>query len=416
MRILVVTNMYPPHAYGGYEQSCMDVVEKWREAGHSVLVLTSRIRVRGEPEPSTDERRSVWRDLYLYWDDHEIVDPSPWRRFVYERSNEACVRRAVSMFRPDVASAWAMGAMSFGLLAKLRRLEVPVVSVICDEWPIYGPVVDGWLRALGPRPRLARAVSYLTGLSTAPPAIDSTGPSCFVSEHLRRVCREKSIWSFPESGVVYSGIEHEDFPYSGHDRRWRWRLLYVGRIDPRKGIDTALRALASCPPNATLEMVGRGDDRYLDELHALAAELGLSDRVQFTSCPRSQLAKHYGAADALVFPAVWEEPFGLVPVEAMACGTPVVGTSVGGAAEFLVDGVNCLTFSPGDSNSLVGRLHRLADDTPLRRKLIEGGVQTASDLSVERLADELESWHRWAAEGGPRPQQRRLSGHVDRPG
>ncbi|MGH9028684.1 MAG: glycosyltransferase, partial [Acidimicrobiales bacterium] len=141
VRIMVLSNMYPPYAYGGYEQSCQDVVERWRRSGHEVLVLTSEVRVSGVPEPQSGERRSVWRDLELYWEDHEIVDPPPLRRLAWERSNLACLEQALSEFRPDVASAWAMGAMSLGLLGALGRRHVPVVSVICDEWPIYGPVV-----------------------------------------------------------------------------------------------------------------------------------------------------------------------------------------------------------------------------------------------------------------------------------
>ncbi len=74
MRILVLTNMYPPHAYGGYEQCCRDVVERWRAAGHEVLVLTSTVRVPGVDE-GAEPPNEVRRLLRLYWADHEILDP-----------------------------------------------------------------------------------------------------------------------------------------------------------------------------------------------------------------------------------------------------------------------------------------------------------------------------------------------------
>ncbi|MGH9029025.1 MAG: glycosyltransferase family 4 protein, partial [Acidimicrobiales bacterium] len=391
-----------------------DVVERWRRSGHEVLVLTSEVRVSGVPEPQPAERSSVWRDLKLYWEDHEILDPPPLRRLAWERSNLACLERALSEFRPDVASAWAMGAMSLGLLGALGRRHVPVVSVICDEWPVYGPVVDPWMRALSHRPRLGRLVRALTRLETSLPPLDSLGPSCFVSAHLRNVCRDQSEWAFPDSTVVYSGIERRDFPFVERSGAWRWRLLYVGRIDPRKGIDTLLRAFARCPQDARLDVVGRGDDRHLDELRHLAGELGVTGRARFTSSPRSELGAVYAGADVLVFPAVWEEPFGLVPVEAMACGTPVVATRVGGAAEFLADERNCLAFAPSDVDGLVAALHRLADDSALRSELVSGGVRTAADLDVDRLAEDLDAWHRSAVEGTARPAQRRPPGaHAD---
>jgi glycosyltransferase involved in cell wall biosynthesis len=410
MRILVLTNMYPPHAYGGYEQSCQDVVERWRAAGHQVLVLTSTVRVPGveqEPEPPHEVRRA----LRLYWDDHEILDPPLRARFQIERSNRRALDAAIDEFAPDVVSAWAMGAMSLGLLGVVIRRGLPVVPVVCDDWPYYAPHVDAWMRSFSARPRLARAVGRLTGLEVTLPPLDSAGTGCFVSQFLLDAVRERSVWSFPDATVVYSGIKTVEFPFvRGGDDVFRWRLLYVGRIDPRKGIDTVIRALARCPDQATLAVVGRGDDRHLGELRDLAASLGLEQRVRFLALPRTELAEVMHASDALVFPSVWDEPFGLVPLEAMSCGLPVVGTPVGGAAEFLFDGVNCLRFPPGDVDALLAALDRLADDSKLRMRLIEGGRVTAAELDVDRLAETLERWHRHCAAraASPRPEKRRL--------
>jgi len=408
VRILVLSNMYPPHAYGGYELSCRDVVERWVKAGHEVLVLTSRVRVPGVRDPAPEDSDAVRRELYLYWDDHEILNPALGRRLQWERANSRSLSRAVKEFRPDVASAWAMGAMSMGLLSSLGRRGVPVVSVVCDEWPVYGPAVDAWLRPLSSRPTLGWVVELATGLPTSPPAMDEIGPACFVSDFLRRAVRDRSPWTFPESGVVYSGIATDEFAFRKDRRDWGWRLLYVGRIDPRKGIDTVIRALPSLPREARLEICGTGDNSHLEELRELCSTLRVEDRVTFTSAPRTELSARYGAADVLVFPPVWEEPFGLVPLEAMACGTPVVATTVGGAAEFLAEGTNCLTFSPGDPASLVGALKEMAEDPALRRRIVDAGRSTAAELGIDRLAEVLEGWHLYASgsPGAARPEDR----------
>ena len=127
-------------------------------------------------------------------------------------------------------------------------------------------------------------------------------------------------------------------------------------------------------------------------------ELGLGGRrVRFDEVPRSQLAMRYRDADALVFPSEWEEPFGLVPVEAMACGTPVIASGTGGSAEFLVDGANCLLAAPGDAVSWAGAIARLAGDAALRARLVRGGLATADELDVDRLAEVFEAWHAAAA-------------------
>ena len=281
LRILVVTNMYPPHAYGGYELGCRDVVTRWRRRGHEVMVLTSTIRLEGVAQSpddgageDADDGVEVRRQVRLYWDDHVLLRPSLWGRLRAELANRHALDRALAEFRPDVCSVWAMGAMSLGLLSRPARRSVPVVPVICDEWPVYGPHLDAWARMFAPRPRLGRVAQALTGLPTAPPDLDALGPACFGSEALRAAVRAGSRWRFPHARVVHWGIDPEDFAVAGERRRWGWRLLYVGRIDPRKGVDVAIRALARCPQDATLAVVGRGDDRHLAELRDLAHALG----------------------------------------------------------------------------------------------------------------------------------------------
>ncbi|MGH9302411.1 MAG: glycosyltransferase family 4 protein, partial [Acidimicrobiales bacterium] len=345
-------------------------------------------------------RAFVRRDLKIYWDDHEIVNPPIYRRLALELANRRCLDQALAEFSPEVVSAWAMGAMSLSLLTRAARRGLPVVSVICDEWPVYGPVVDGWLRPLASRPHLGRLISAVFRLDTSLPDMDRIGPGCFISEFLRQAVRERSVWSFPDSTIVYSGIKTNEFPdRPSVQAPWTWRLLYVGRIDPRKGIDTVIQALASCPPEAVLHIDGKGDDRYLESLRLLADDLGVAGRVQFDASERADLVRSYAGADVLVFPSRWEEPFGLVPVEAMSCGTPVVATTVGGAAEFLAPEINCLTFAPGDVEGLVAALHRLAGDPVLRETIANAGRSTAAELGVDRLAQVLETWHQ-AALGG----------------
>lgn len=396
VRILVLTNMYPPHSYGGYELSCRDVVDRWRRQGHEVSVLTSDVRVpeaEGWPdEPGVDRR------LRIYWRDHRILDPPPLTRLRWERVNRAALDDMLGRLRPDVVSAWAMGAMSLGLLTTCLAAGLPLVPVVCDEWPAYGPDVDAWMRVMRHHRGLALLAGLTTGLPTALPDLDDAGPACFVSAHLLAKVRAAAPWSFPGALVVPSGIAAEEFTASRDEPRpWGWRLLYAGRIDPRKGIDTAVRALALLPGDATLAIHGSGDGEHRAELEALARDLGVASRLSFAVTPRSMLAAVYRSADALVFPSSWDEPFGLVPIEAMACGTPVVATMAGGASEFLADGGNCLAFRPGDADGLAAALRRLAADEQLRARLRSGGLATAGELTVDRVADRLLDQHRHAA-------------------
>jgi glycosyltransferase involved in cell wall biosynthesis len=399
MRVLALTNMYPPHHYGGYELSCRDVMARFRGRGHDVTVLTTTMRVAGVEDPVGEREEGVRRDLTFYWDDHVLLSPPLRRRLAIERANQRALAAALDDARPDVVSVWNMGALSLGLLTTLVKRDLPLVLNVCDEWPSYGPYLDAWTRLFRGHPLLGGVVARVARVPTAIPDVAAGAVTCFVSDAMRAKAIETSGWTFPDSTVVYSGIDRGDFPrQSGPvvDRSWRGRILYVGRLDDRKGIDTVVRALALLP-DATLEIIGSGDAGYLASLHALIESLQVSSRVSFDVVPRADLAARYEAADVFVFPSTWAEPFGLVPVEAMACDTPVVATGTGGTGEFLANGRNALVFPPGDAPALASSIRRLADDPALRRRLVEAGRVTADELTVDRLADVLELWHLWAA-------------------
>jgi glycogen(starch) synthase len=399
MQILVLTNLYPPHHLGGYELSCSDVMDRLRARGHDVTVLTTTTRFEGVDEPADERAQGIRRDLAFYWDEHKLVRPPVWRRFVLERANQDALRSALDDTRPDVVSVWNMGAMSLGLLTTIIERDIPMVLAVCDDWLVYGPLLDRWARLFRRRKRLGRIVRARTGVPTTLPNIGDAGAFCFVTDFVRRRAAEKAHVIPRVSTVVYSGIDRIDFPPATQNARpWSNRLLYVGRIDDRKGIDVAVTALSMLPDETTLEIVGRGDEDYRRSLEAVAARLGVAGRISFDVVPRAGLKDRYRAADALLFPVVWEEPFGLVPIEAMACGTPVVATGTGGSAEFLANERNCLLVRPGDADDLARAVTRLSRDAGLRARLVANGLLLADELTTDRLADVFEAWHVAAAD------------------
>jgi glycosyltransferase involved in cell wall biosynthesis len=409
VKILVLTNMYPPHHLGGYELSCHDVMQRLSARGNEIMVLTTGMRIPGVADPPAERTNGVRRELAFYWEDHRLLSPSIKGRIRIERKNQASLRRALAEFRPDVVSVWNMGAMSFGLLTTIAEEDVPMLFCVCDEWMVYGPRLDAWSRLFARRPRLARAARAVLRIPTGPPDLGSTGAFCFVSNYIRRISAEGSPWHPARVTTVYSGIDPGDFSLArASGRPWRWKLLCAGRLDERKGIHVAVRALAKLPGEATLDILGSGDAIYRARLEALVRELGLEHRVRFDVVPRAELHGRYDDADVVLFPVTWDEPFGLVPVEAMARGTPVVATGTGGSAEFLENELNCLLVSPGDDAALAAAVRRLAGDEALRARLTGYGFATASELTVDRLTDVLEAWHRSASErfAGSRPADR----------
>ncbi|HEX3872820.1 MAG TPA: glycosyltransferase family 4 protein [Solirubrobacteraceae bacterium] len=388
MRILCIGSMYPPHHLGGYELVWQAAVDDLRARGHDVRVLTADHRepdAAGLPEPA-----DVHRDLRWYWRDHAFPRLGPRARLGLERHNAATFDRHLDDFRPDVVAWWAMGGMSLSLLERARRTGLPAVAFVNDAWLIYGPLVDAWIR-FATRPGVpADLLERVTGL---PARFDPQASAHFVfaSEDTRRASLER--WpSIAGSQVAHGGIDRTFLagPVSPGD--WAWRLLYVGRIDPRKGIATAIHAVGLLPADTTLRVVGGGDETHLGELRELADRLGLADRVSFDGArPRDELPGIYAAADVVVFPVEWAEPWGLVPLEAMACDRPVVATGTGGSAEYLRDGENALLHPPGDPAALADRISCLAGDADLRARLRSGGLATARAHTDEAFHARVEA-------------------------
>lgn len=373
MRVLTVGNMYPPHHYGGYELVWQSAVEHLRSRGREVSVLSTDTRTGatgGDPA-------YVHRELRWHLRDGEFQPVGLRARTLMARHNHRVLKRHLAELRPDVVAWWSMGGLTLTMLEEVRRRGLPAVAFVHDEWLGYGRWSDPWL-ATFTGPRRSR-VAPLVERAGIPVSVDFAGAATyvFVSEFIRRSALSQGL-GLRRTSVAHSGI-HPDFLDPAPERDWRWRLLYVGRLDPRKGVDTAIEALAHLPPEAHLRIVGGWDRREEERLADLAARRGLAERVSFVGQrERSDLLAEYEGCDAVVFPVRWDEPWGLVPLEAMARGRPVLATGRGGSAEYLRDGENCLRFDADDAPALAAALRRLATDHLLRSRLRAGGIATAA--------------------------------------
>jgi D-inositol-3-phosphate glycosyltransferase len=155
-------------------------------------------------------------------------------------------------------------------------------------------------------------------------------------------------------------------------------LLFVGRIQPLKGVEVLLRAAAllaaELPRLRVLVVGGLGDGRgpearELRRLHGIAAALGIADRVAWLGAvEQARLPALYAAADVTVMPSAYES-FGLVAVESLACGTPVVATRVGGLATIVQDGTNGLLVPWRDPALFADRIRTILTDDALRQAM-----------------------------------------------
>jgi D-inositol-3-phosphate glycosyltransferase len=231
----------------------------------------------------------------------------------------------------------------------------------------------------------------------------SAGRSC---DHIVATCRDE-VAELAQLGirrskisVVPCGVDLGHFTLAsdagGRDvsipRRAVYRLVSVGRLVPRKGVGTVIEAMSRLPD---AELIIAGGDGPADvasvseraRLSALAVRIRVAERVRFVGqVSRAEMPALLRSADVVVC-APWYEPFGIVPLEAMACGVPVVGSAVGGLLDSVADGSTGVLIPPRDPAALAMAVRSLLDDPARRAAFGDAGRARALRLySWDRVA------------------------------
>jgi glycosyltransferase involved in cell wall biosynthesis len=412
VRILFLSDRYPPHYLGGYEIGCQAVVDGLRARGHETRVLASRFGVEAGPTPV---ERHVRR---LFHRPQAIVSLA--RLAVAEIGDGRRLRREIEGFRPDVVYAWCLAQLFPSIHARLKAAPVPVVYAIQDLWIPPHLLGEDARRAAWLRPgstaakdavkRVLRASfrrvdpAWLRPLTVSDVSLDHV---VFCSEYQRQRHLAAHL-PLGDSVVVPNAVDVGRF--DGPPRRpgGDARLLFVGRLVEEKGAHLAIDALE--------ELRRRGWDRltldvagvpsypldYARALEAVVARRGLQEVVRFLGfVPAEGLPQVYRDHDVLVFPSRHLEGLPLTLIEAMASGLAVVATTAGGNREFLRDGVNSRTLSPeADGAAIADGLAELLADPPGAEALASAGREWARrTCSVERVARETEAYLETVAAG-----------------
>ena len=387
MRILIVTNLYPPHHIGGYELGCRDVVEKLRERGHVLHVLTSSFR-RDSVEDLT-EGTEIDRVLQF---NLSAAEPAHRKRVECDK-----LLKTAENFAPDIIYFWNQDGLSYWLPLAAQWRGFRVAFFLSDTnfatWR-----VGAWLAVA------ARRYPFIGGIFRKSFLVRGKfvirHQAChFASEFLRQLSVKEGIEVSEESVVAHWGIEPSRFA-NLRPKRWPLRrLLYVGQIIPQKGVHTALTAFALLArekefSDLTLTVVGgEQHPEYERKVRAMPAQLGVADRVEFLGrVSRADLAGIYEQHDILVFPSEWEEPFAITPLEAMAAGLVVVGTTTGGSGELLRNRETAMTFAVGDSADCARAVRELFADRLLHESIADRGrAKILEDYCLDLMLDHIES-------------------------
>jgi len=382
LKIAHVIRRYSPAEWGGTETVVMHTVEEQRALGHDPRVFcTAALQ---PPDARSTEDVAFFPYFYPYFPmpaaDRLKLDKkggSPYAPKLF---------KAVTAFRPDVIHIHAGGRLACAAVKLAKRLGVPsVISLHGGAAAVPTSELEEMLKPLKGKFPYGAILDRLFGLRFDPLAkVDVI--ICISHEEERRL-KEK----YPGRNVQYlpNGVDGGEVRAAARPGS---NILCVSRIDYQKN-QLALVELLAARPGCRLTLVGPITARwYADKIAARAKELSVGDRLTLVpGLPpgSAELEAAFASADVFVLPSV-HEPFGIVALEAMARGIPLIASNVGGLPDFVKDGENGLLFDPSNPANLVHAFDRLVALPPERvNAMVSAARATADQFTWRSVIDRL---------------------------
>lgn len=358
MRILLFTNTYFP-VTGGAEFVVHHLAAEFTRRGHSTTVLAPRLK--GEMPAGLDI-------------------PYPVKRYTRPISKRFGVRQ---MLAPLLLRHWAEGfdvlhchnAYPTGYVAATFKLLVPEIPVVLT---CHGTDIMASER-LRQDPRLDARIRK---------AVKAVDAVTAIGESMRREILDAG--APPENvRLIPNGV---DWPAFQQAEAWPHPRPYVfslGGFRPRKGFDVLLQAMKIvAEKNTGVDLLLAGDGREMDALRALHASLGLGDRVQFLGVVHGDDKRRlFAGCEFFVCPSRWEEPFGLINLEAMAAGKACVASRVGAIPDVVLDGKTGVLVEKDDPQALADAMLARLADPGATRAMGERGREVAKAYDWPAIAD-----------------------------
>jgi glycosyltransferase involved in cell wall biosynthesis len=398
LRVLHLTDLYPP-ALGGLEQHVSTLAAAQVAHGHDVAVAT--LKLPGSPSIEIDEHGvriyrlpSSAHALRLYKQARHPVHPT-----FPDPVITADLRRLIALERPEIVHGHSWILYSFLPLKSWSRAKVVATlhsfSLFCAKQifvhkgsPCSGPDYLKCVDCATEQYGFLKSLAITTGLRVSSPLhgkVDrfiavSSAVAEAVARHTRgNALRLDVVPGFnPDNAVdhIYGMRRPVFLP------RDDGYLMFVGALGPHKGLDVLLKAFAALPHPVPLVVIGT--PRHDTPGHFPPGVIVAKD------VPHAEVMYAWAHCSIAIVPSVCQEAFGMVAVEAMACGRPVIASAVGGLRDILVDGDSGIFVRPGDADQLRDAILTLLADPQLRENLGQAGRQRSRLFTASAVVGQID--------------------------
>ncbi|WP_319410106.1 glycosyltransferase family 4 protein [uncultured Desulfosarcina sp.] len=385
MKILAFSSLYPPFYKGGYEIAAKSFIDNLRKRGHQVTVVSSKYGVTQDNENDPDILRNLHYLNFNHLNESFYIK-FPWicsilssiRRFILTIFNVIIAGKIIRRYDPDILFLWDMREISYHTVFSKVKKKIPIVIMVEDE-------VFNW-HTINNR--------FFSTFSLSKDYIRFNHIFC-----VSKVMKDYAIlagYDINRISVVPNGISNDWLLKKITIKKPSGRLLYVGRLSKIKGIHNIIKAFNFLHKNYEsdifLTITGSGDQEYVTYLKALITKFNLMKIVRFQEKLSYQKLKDvYTQHDLLIVSSIYREPFGLILIEAMSRGIPVIASNIGGPSEIIKDQITGLLYAPNDPKDLARKIQHLLTDHALYNRIRSNAIaEVKNHYLIENVSNQIE--------------------------
>lgn len=376
MKILYINTLYSPDIRGGAELSLKLLVEGMQAKGHEVVVLcmVSQHGLKIDFEDGVKVYRAGLKNIYWPYSEkkHPTLNRMAWHfRDSYNAGMKSYVSEVLSAEQPDLVSCHNLAGWSVAVYDEIKKAGVPIIQVLHDLYLLCAN--SNMYRGDAPCEKICLSCKLLrlkhqekSAKVAAVVGISKSILSRFEQEEYFSAAQKYVIHNtrnIPDPGFRTKRIPTETL-----------KIGYLGTLSKIKGIEWLIAEFQKTDINATLSIAGKGKEEYEENLKSKDVD----PRINFLGYVKPK--DFFSAIDVLVVPSLWEEPLGMVAIEALANHIPVIANRAGGLKETVIDGFNGLFCEAENPKSLGRAIEKMSLDIDLYHRLSGNARNSVAEI------------------------------------